>query len=165
MLQKILIGSAALIIAVALALLSAGPLGWLQGQAPTDLGVRDGRLKPPSTRPNSVSSQAALFVGHPRQQAAMIAPLPLAGDAAAAMLRLRSVVQGLPGAALVEQRDDYLYARFTSRWMGFVDDVEFWADPVAGVIQLRSASRLGEGDMGVNRDRIERIRALLAEAP
>jgi uncharacterized protein (DUF1499 family) len=164
MLLKILTGSAAVVVALALLLLAAGPLGWLQGQPPTDLGVRMGRLTAPSTRPNSVSSQAALFAGHPMQQAAMIAPLPLVGDAAAAMLRLRGVVQALPGAALVEQRDDYLYVRFTSRWMGFVDDVEFWADPVAGVIQLRSASRLGESDMGVNRARIEQIRALLAEA-
>jgi len=42
--------------------------------------------------------------------------------------------------------------------MGFIDDVEFWQDPVAGVIQVRSASRLGQSDLGVNRRRIEEIR-------
>ena len=144
--------------------LAAGQLGLWQGQPPTDLGVKDGRLKAPSTRPNSVSSQATLFAGHPMQQAAMIAPLPLAGDAATAMARLQAVVASQPGAVVVDQRGDYLYARFTSRLMHFVDDVEFWADPAAGVIQVRSASRLGHGDQGANRARIERIRALLAGA-
>jgi uncharacterized protein (DUF1499 family) len=46
--------------------------------------------------------------------------------------------------------------------MRFVDDAEFWFDPVAGVIQVRSASRVGRGDLGVNRARIESIRARLA---
>ena len=144
--------------------LAAGQMGWLQGQPPTDLGVKDGRLKAPSTRPNSVASQAALFAGHPMQQAAMIAPLPLAGEGVASMARLRAMVASQPGVVVVEQRGDYLYARFTSRLMHYVDDVEFWVDPAAGVIQVRSASRLGESDMGVNRARIERIRALLAGA-
>jgi len=39
--------------------------------------------------------------------------------------------------------------------------VEFWFDPAANVIQVRSASRVGRGDMGVNRKRIEAIRAAL----
>jgi uncharacterized protein (DUF1499 family) len=47
--------------------------------------------------------------------------------------------------------------------MGFVDDVEFWFDPAAGVVQLRSASRVGRGDLGVNRQRIEAIRRRLAD--
>ena len=48
-----------------------------------------------------------------------------------------------------------------SRWMRYVDDVEFWFDPVNMVIQVRSASRLGKGDLGVNRARIESLRATL----
>jgi uncharacterized protein (DUF1499 family) len=65
----------------------------------------------------------------------------------------------MPGARVVEERDDYLRAEFATRWLGFVDDVEFWADPAAGVIQVRSASRLGRKDFGVNRERIEKIRS------
>jgi uncharacterized protein (DUF1499 family) len=49
--------------------------------------------------------------------------------------------------------------------MKFVDDVEFWYDPAARVIQVRSASRVGEGDLGVNRKRIEALRAALAASP
>ena len=162
--KKMLTWLVVALVALAALGVAAGQLGFLQGQPPTDLGVKDGRLKAPSTRPNSVSSQAALFAGHPMQQAAMIAPLPLAGDVASAMARLRAVVASQPGAVLVDQRGDYLYARFTTRLMHFVDDVEFWADPAAGVIQVRSASRLGHGDQGANRARIERIRMQLAGA-
>jgi uncharacterized protein (DUF1499 family) len=65
----------------------------------------------------------------------------------------------MPGAHIVERRPDYLYATFRSRWLGFVDDVEFWSDGTQ--VQVRSASRLGSGDLGVNRARIETIRERL----
>ena len=70
-----------------------------------------------------------------------------------------------PGASIVESRPDYLRAQFTTRLMKFVDDVEFWFDPATGAIQVRSASRVGRKDFGVNRQRVERLRARLAEAP
>ena len=65
----------------------------------------------------------------------------------------------MPRATIVRHEPDYLYAEFRSRRMGFVDDVEFTYDDRAGLIQVRSASRLGRGDLGVNRKRIEAIRA------
>lgn len=151
-------------IAVALALLgvallAAGQAGLLRSHAPADLGVHDGRLKAPSTTPNSVSSQADLWPGHPQQAAARIAPLPLQGPPEAAMNRLRQLLEAMPEARIVSARPDYLHVEFTTRWLQFVDDAEFWADPAAGAIQLRSASRLGRRDMGVNRARIEALRA------
>ena len=48
--------------------------------------------------------------------------------------------------------------------MKYVDDVEFWFDPIAQVIQVRSASRVGQGDRGLNRQRVESVRAALAAA-
>jgi uncharacterized protein (DUF1499 family) len=98
------------------------------------------------------------------QLMAQIAPLPLPKNKspAEALLRVRLVVQSMPGAEVVTHNADYLYVRFTTRWLGFVDDAEFWADPAHRVIQVRSASRLGASDLGVNRARIERIRAALA---
>ena len=71
------------------------------------------------------------------------------------------------GAAQVivrDQGDGYLYAQFTTRWMTFVDDLELWVDPVNNVVQVRSASRVGRKDFGVNRDRVERLGAGLAKA-
>lgn len=143
--------------------LVAGQLGWLGGRTPADLGVRDGRLKAPSVHPNSVSSQADLHAGTgARVDYARIAPLAGDGDLAATMARLRTVIAAMPGARIVEARPDYLYVQFETRWLRFVDDAEFWAAPAEGVIHVRSASRLGRNDYGVNRERIEQIRAALA---
>ena len=151
----------ALVLAV-LGAIGAGRLGLLQGQRPGDLGVHDGRLKAPSTTPNSVSSQAALHPDHPRSREAQIAPLAYEGDGAAAMARLAALVQATEGATPVERRADYLYATYTTPLMRFVDDVEFWLDPAAHVIHVRSASRIGRGDRGLNRARIEALRARFA---
>jgi uncharacterized protein (DUF1499 family) len=140
---------------------AAGQMGWLQGKAPADLGVNGGRLKRPSGTPNSVSSQADLFAEHPMRDYARIAPLPASGGAQASIARVRAVIERWPGASVVEQRDDYLYARFETKWLRFVDDAEFWYDPAAQAIQVRSASRLGRKDFGVNRARVEAIREKL----
>ena len=142
------------------AVLTGARLGLLNGQRPNDLGVTNGRLKPPSLTRNSVSSQSRLFPGHPQQAYAAIEPLPLRdGNAAASMQTLSTVLQAMPGVTIVEQHPDYLYAQAQTRWLRFVDDVEFWVDPAGGVIELRSASRLGREDFGVNRQRIDAVRA------
>lgn len=151
-------------VALPLLVLAAGQAGLLAGRMPDDLGVRDGRLKAPSPTPNSVSSQFALWPDAPHRAQAEVAPLPLRGDGPATLARLRTIVQAMPGAEVVTERDDYLHARFTTRWLGFVDDTEFWFDPQAQVVQVRSASRLGRRDFGVNRARVEAIRAALAAA-
>lgn len=160
-LRRLAIG-AGIVVAV---LLGAGQLGLCQGAPPGDLGVRDGRLKRPADTPNSVSSQARLWSDHPQRDYAEIAPLSLRGDGVETIARLQALVRSEPGASIVESRPDYLSAQFTTRLMKFVDDVEFWFDPTAGAIQVRSASRVGRNDFGVNRQRIERLRARLAGAP
>jgi uncharacterized protein (DUF1499 family) len=124
----------------------AGQAAWLTGRTPTDLGVHEGRLKSPPATPNCVSSQTDLWPGLAHRELA----------------RVRAIIVGMPGATLVSERPDYLYLQFRSRWLGFVGDVEFWFDPAAQLIQLRSASRLGQRDFGVNRARIEAVRAQLA---
>lgn len=150
-------------LAIALAVLAAagvgaGRLGLLQGTAPQDLGVNGGRLKPPSVTPNSVSSQAGLYAGHPRQIEARIEPLRYQGDGAAAMARLAALVEATDGARIVKREADYLYATYTTPLMRYVDDVEFWRAPTGGLIEVRSASRIGESDLGANRARIEALR-------
>ena len=140
---------------------AAGQLGFLQGTAPTDLGVRDGKLKPPSMTENSVTSQAALYSDHPQRKYADIAPLALKGDGPATLAKIKTIVEGMDGAKVVKSEPGYLYAQFTTKLMKYVDDVEFWFDPAAIVIQVRSASRVGRGDLGVNRKRIEAVRAAL----
>ena len=156
-----LIGIVIALAALVVLAVAAGQMGWLQGKAPADLGVNGGRLKGPSGTPNSVTSQADLFADHPMRAYARIAPLPASGGAQASIARLSGVIERWPGASVVKQRDDYLYARFETKWLRFVDDAEFWYDPAAQAIQVRSASRVGRKDFGVNRARIEALREKL----
>ena len=124
------------------------------GSRPDKIGVKDGRLAPCPASPNCVVSQGEEDAEH------AIAPITYAGDTSTAIESLRQVVAAQPGSEIIEQTETYLYAEFTSRLMGFVDDVEFYLDPtVPGTIHVRSAARLGQSDLGVNRKRIETIRA------
>ncbi len=149
--------------AVAIAGVLAGQAGMLNGAPPGDLGVRDGRLKPPSSTENSVSSQASLDPNHPQRRYAEIAPIASQSGGPATIERIVKVVEAMPGSKIIDNRSDYVYAQFTTRALKFVDDVEFWYDPNAQTVQVRSASRVGQKDLGVNRKRIEAIRnALLA---
>jgi uncharacterized protein (DUF1499 family) len=127
------------------------------GNRPTTLGVQNGQLAACPTSPNCVSSQSsASDVEH------SIAPIAYTGTASEAIAKLKSVVQAQERAKIVESTNDYLYAEFASKLMGFVDDVEFYADDSAKVLHVRSASRLGQSDLGVNRKRVEDIRAKLS---
>jgi uncharacterized protein (DUF1499 family) len=154
-----------ILVVLAIGAIGAGQAGLLGGSAPADLGVRGGKLKAPSATDNSVTSQAALYPDHPQRQASQIAPLALRGDGPATLAKIRTIVQAMPGAKIVRSDADYLYAQFTTPLMKYVDDTEFWYDPAAQVIQVRSASRLGERDFGVNRKRVEAVRAALALTP
>jgi uncharacterized protein (DUF1499 family) len=80
------------------------------------------------------------------------------------MQRLEAVVSSLPRTRVVERRGDYLRAEASSRLFGFIDDVEFQLDEPARVIHVRSAARVGYRDFGVNRARIEKVRAAFASA-
>jgi len=161
--MKILWFLALLVVVLALALIIAGQMGLLAGKAPSRLGVTDGRLKPPSSTPNSVSSQASLYPDHPQQAYAAIAPLTFKGDGEAAIQQLAQVLTQMPRTVIVTQNADYLYAQSTTALLKFTDDVEFWLDKPNHVIQARSSSRLGRKDFGVNRARVEAIRAEFAE--
>ncbi len=160
--KTVLFVSLGLLAAAAIAIQS----GILRGSAPADIGVHNARLKPPSPTRNSVSSQAALYPEHPQRAYAEIKPLPLQhGSAEGSLQALAAVLASMPGVKVVERRPDYLHAEAETRWMKFVDDLEFWANPALGVIDLRSASRLGREDFGVNRERIEAIRAAYLARP
>jgi uncharacterized protein (DUF1499 family) len=121
---------------------------------PDYLGAKDGRLARPKRTPNCVSSQAE------RADAEhYIAPIAFKGDAPAAMAAARKAIESMRDATVIRHEGNYLYAEFRTKLMRFVDDVEFTYDDKAGVIHVRSASRLGRRDFGVNRARIEAIRS------
>ena len=119
---------------------------------PTRVGLVNGRLQPCPASPNCVCSQGKEDPKH------AIEPLTFVGELAAAKQRLRAVINGMPRTKMAEERDDYWRVEFTSFFLRFVDDVEFLFDPQAKVIQVRSASRVGYSDLGVNRKRVEEIR-------
>ncbi len=134
--------------------------GVLSGEQPIDIGITDGRLKAPSATRNSVSSQARLYPEHPQLEYAAIAPLKIKnGDATASLEALANILKTMPGVTLVEHQPNYLYAQAQTRWLKFVDDLEFIVNAKDGEIDMRSASRLGRYDFGVNRKRIEAIRS------
>jgi uncharacterized protein (DUF1499 family) len=70
---------------------------------------------------------------------------------------LARAIETIPRATLRQQGTLYLKAEFRTR-LEFVDDVEFLVDEDFGVVQMRSASRTGYWDLGVNRKRVETLR-------
>lgn len=126
------------------------------GKRPSNLGVRDGKLAPCPSTPNCVCSQS-------EDAEHKIEPLTYKSTPQVAFTQLKQAIESQPRTKIITQSPNYLYAEFTSAIMKFVDDVEFYLDEDAKVIHVRSASRLGQSDLGVNRKRIETIRAKLQE--
>ncbi|MCR9094648.1 MAG: DUF1499 domain-containing protein [bacterium] len=125
---------------------------------PDDLGASGGLLGGCPESPNCVSSASPTS-----DEQHSIAPFAVQGDGPAAWTALVATVASLPRTEIVKNEGGYLQAVQTSALMRYNDDFEFLLDAGAGVIHVRSASRVGYGDMGVNRDRIEIVRAALTE--
>jgi uncharacterized protein (DUF1499 family) len=117
---------------------------------------RPRELSPCPSSPNCVSTQAT-DEGH------AIAPIRYRKSRAEAKEALKEIIHALPRAKLVEEDETYLHYELTSLLLRFVDDVEFLFDDVAKTIHFRSASRAGYSDLGVNRARMEQVRALIGE--
>ena len=126
------------------------------GKRPRSLGVNDGRLASCGRRLNCVSSQA-----DPGDAQRYVAPIQVKGTAAEAIAAARRAVESMARARVVRAEGSYLHAEFRSRLLGFLDDVEFFFDERTAVLHVRSASRLGRRDFGVNRERVEALRARL----
>jgi uncharacterized protein (DUF1499 family) len=122
--------------------------------SPDSTGIQKGLLAPCPDRPNCVSSDA-------EDQAHRIDPLVIGSDPGKFWETLQTVLRTRPRTRIVAVTDDYLHAEEKSRIFGFVDDIEFHLRPAEGIAAVRSASRTGYSDLGVNRKRIEQIRAEL----
>ena len=154
--RRLVARAAALLAAGVLGVLAAAWAGAFSGSPPGDaIGVADGRLAPVRTGYwNAVSSFADTEYHR-------IVPLDAGADPQASFAELRRAVAGWPGARIAGETPGYLHAEFRTPLMRFVDDVEFLLDAPAGLIHVRSASRLGRRDFGTNRKRVEAIRAKL----
>lgn len=108
-------------------------------------------------RPNCVSSSAS----DPRRRAG---PWRLAAGAGELWRALVEEVAATPRTRIIEEETErYLHAEARSRIFGFVDDLELALDGEQGLLAVRSASRVGYSDRGVNRRRVERLRRRLVE--
>ncbi len=135
------------------AIIAAGRLGLFRGKQPPGLGHIDGKLSPPKLgATNSVASQ------HQEQDYHSIAPIRFNGEPDAALAKLALAIGTIEGASIVKNEGGYIYAQVQTKWMQYIDDLEFLLDNKERVIHVRSASRLGSKDFGVNRTRIEAIR-------
>ena len=110
------------------------------------------RLSPCPSSPNCVSSLAA-----DRKHA--IEPLRYTGPRASARQRLMNILGKLKRARVILADPDYIRVECRSMMFNFVDDVEFLFADNENVIHVKSASRVGYYDLGVNRKRVEQIRA------
>lgn len=114
--------------------------------------VNNGEIDPCPETPNCVSTLDT-------DEEHGIEPIAYSGSMDEARARLVTVLEDLPRTTVMTEQDTYVYAVSRSPTMGFPDDLEFVFDDEAKVINLRSAARMGQSDLGKNRERIETIRS------
>jgi len=139
---------------ILIVLVSVTTLIGCSGTVPT-LGVNNGALLPCPKSPNCVNSQAA-------DEEHFIEPLHYTGTQEEARNRLVKIIESEKRAKILTVQENYVLAEFTSALFRFVDDVEFYfpeKQANQAVVHVRSASRVGYSDLGVNRKRIEQIRS------
>ena len=115
------------------------------------LGIQNGKLSPCPDSPNCVSTHAI-------DSKQKMGPLLFSGNTQMAKERLLKAVKSFPRTRVIKDEANYLHVTFTSGLFRFVDDVEFLINEVRGVIDFRSASRVGYSDLGANRKRMEKFR-------
>ncbi|BAY89101.1 MULTISPECIES: DUF1499 domain-containing protein [unclassified Tolypothrix] len=143
-------------LAIFLTLMMSFILPTISWAAVSGLGVNNGLLSSCPASPNCVVSQNA-------DTKHAIDPIPYHLERDKAREVLIKVLGVVPRTEIVEQTDNYIHALSKSRIFKFVDDVEFYLPPNEPVIHVRSASRLGDSDLGVNRRRVEQIRLALRD--
>ncbi|PSB10203.1 hypothetical protein C7B62_10285 [Pleurocapsa sp. CCALA 161] len=116
----------------------------------------NGHLSACPSSPNCVVSQDG-------DEKHIIEPIAYQGDRHQAKETLLKVLSVVPRTKIIEDTGNYIHAESTSRIFKFVDDAEFYFPEDQNVIQVRSASRVGESDLGVNRRRIEQIRLAMED--
>jgi uncharacterized protein (DUF1499 family) len=134
-----------IILAVLLTILSCA-------SKPPKVQLVDGRMRACPDTPNCVSSESG-------SASSRIEPLTFQGPPEKAWSDLKETIREM-GGRIQEESDGYLWATFTSRVFHFVDDVEFRMVSTHGLIHVRSGSRVGYSDLGVNRRRVEKLRTL-----
>jgi len=129
---------------------ASGPVGGIKSSTRSDAT----ELAPCPTRPSCV-------VSRDDAGAHAVDALSFYGPSQNAMARLTDILSKMPRTRVITSNENYVHATAESRWLRFTDDVEFLLNPQSSRIEVRSCSRLGYYDFGVNRARVEAIRAAL----
>ena len=122
------------------------------GSRPENLGLKNNLLAACPESPNCVLSQKS----DPKHQ---IQPISYAGSLEDTKDILNHVIRSMDDTRIITQNAVYWHIEFTTRWCRFIDDVEFYFVESETLIHLRSASRQGYWDFGVNRERMKVIRS------
>lgn len=123
-------------------------------KTPSDLGVEQGKLAPMPKSPNAVSSQSE----DPEKK---VEPIPFKGDLNESKEWIKKALEAYGNIKIVADEESYIHAVSTTSTMKYHDDLEFYFDDKTALIHYRSASRIGYSDMGLNRERYERLMELL----
>lgn len=126
------------------------------GNVPDTLGLKEGKLAECSSKPNCVSSMT-------KDKSHFIEPFVYSGDFNRAKTAIVEIIKSQGRTEIISETDNYIHAVFKSKLFRFADDVEFLIDDKNKIIHVRSASRVGYSDMGVNRKRIESLRLLFQQ--
>ncbi len=142
----------AVLIVLVLVIAAFAYLYWQNSQVP-QLGHTDGRFTPLSDNPNGVSTQTD-------DPAKRVEPWPFRGDQASTLQAVKDAVEAYGGAEIVTEEPDYLRVVFVTPRMRYRDDAEFHLSAETQQVHFRSASRAGKSDLGLNRQRHERLTEL-----
>ena len=140
----------ALLAGVAATLAGIATLGFSCAATPSDIGMRDGQLRPCPDSPNCVCSEG---------EDAGVEPLAYTGDGKTAFQSLLDHLELQSNVEIVTIEEGYAHAVYRTKVLRFRDDLELRLDEENSVIHVRSASRVGHSDMGANRRRVEELRA------
>jgi len=140
-----------LLVILGVIVLVMGYMVFKNNQTP-DLGVVDGQLKTLGSKPNGVSTQV--------EGEKSVEVIPFVNDLETSKKILKEAYENYGDSKLIKETNDYLYVVFTTGKMKYNDDVEFYFDEANQVIHVRSESRIGYSDMGLNRERYDAIVAL-----
>ena len=74
---------------------------------------------------------------------------------------IKEIIKNTPRSVIVQLEGDYLHAEVTTKWMKYVDDLEVSFAPESNKLVIRSESRVGESDLGVNQKRVDLLKSKL----
>jgi len=122
------------------------------------IGLANDQLSSCPTTSNCVCSEDA-------SASSYVAPFMFSDTVESAWQRARRAIIS-SGGSIQQETDKYLWASYTTKWLRFVDDVELRMDADHHVIHVRSASRVGRSDFGVNKARVGMLRSIFGgESP